>query len=247
MRSVFLSGLVVAGLAGLSGFGRASEDADAILAKAVAAHGGEEALAKYPGVRMKLQVIIEGPAAAPRAWEVLFAAPASMREVREGFYLGRRTASVAVTDGKGYWWTNGGQTEAMPAKQAESFRDRARLMQITRLVPLKGKDYELSAAGDATVDDKPAVGLRVRSKGRKDVTLFFDKESGLLVKAALRTISTSTLEEVLEERFYQDYQKTGPLPVAKKVVVLHDGKPNLRIEVQETKFLEKTEKGAFRR
>ena len=107
MHSLFLSALVVALLAGSAAPSRAETDAEAILAKAIKAHGGAEALAQYPAVRLKLKVVLEGNDATPRDWQWLFAAPNKLRDTREGYYLGRRTASVTVTNGKKTWSLQG--------------------------------------------------------------------------------------------------------------------------------------------
>ena len=139
MRSLFLSAFAAILLAGSAGPSRAEPDAEAILAKAIKAHGGEEALAKYPAVRLKLKVILEGNDATPRDWEWLFAAPNKLRHTREGYYLGRRTASVHVTNGKKPWSLRGGRAEPVEGKLAEAHQDHAHLMQVLRLVPLRDK------------------------------------------------------------------------------------------------------------
>ena len=56
------------------------------------------------------------------------------------------------------------------------------------LVPLKGKDFKLEAAGEEKVDGKPAAGIKVTGPDQKDFTLYFDKESGLPVKLVARVV-----------------------------------------------------------
>ena len=51
---------------------------------------------------------------------------------------------------------------------------------------LRDADFQLSPAGEVKVNDRPALGLRVSRKGWPDVNVYFDKESGLVVKAATR-------------------------------------------------------------
>jgi hypothetical protein len=246
MRSLFLSAFAAILLAGSAGPSRAEPDAEAILAKAIKAHGGAEALAKYPAVRLRLKVVLEGNDATPRDWEWLFAAPNKLRDTREGYYLGRRTASVTVTNGKKTWFLQGGRAQPVERKLAEAHQDHAHLMQVLRLVPLRDKAYELKTAGEIKVDGKSAVGLLVRTKGQRDITLFFDKESGLLAKVEWRTIDMGVLEEVKEERYYRDYPEKEPMPMARKVFVTHDGKKYLTVDVREVKFFEKLDESNFR-
>jgi hypothetical protein len=54
------------------------------------------------------------------------------------------------------------------------------------LLPLKGKECKLSSLGEIRVGDRHAVGLRVEQAGRPDVGVFFDKDSGLLLKSEAR-------------------------------------------------------------
>jgi hypothetical protein len=251
MRSVLLSCFAALALIVLAGAVQADTETDAILVKAIEAHGGREALAKYGAVRMKWKVILAGNDATPKEWTVLFAAPGKLKEVREGYYLGKRNDSVWITDEKGSWQVLGGKASPAMAKLAEFYKGEVHLIQVLRLVPLQGKGYELAAVDGKKVSGKPTVGLRVRAKGQMDVTLFFDKESGLLAKVERLQINTSYLEQMVEERFYKDYPKTdpknAPIAVARNVTVLHNGNANLKIEVQDVKFLEKFEKDEFRR
>jgi hypothetical protein len=250
MHSSVRSWFVVGALVGLAGACRADTEVDAVLSRAIEAHGGEEALAKYPAVRMKWKVVLGGPDKTPKTWDVLFAAPGKLKEVREGYYQMRRVDSVWITDEKGSWTVQNGRASRADAKLAEFYKGEVHLMQVLRLVPLKAKGYELAVVDGKKVDDRPAAGLRVRAKGQKDITLYFDKETGLLAKVERRQIDTSYLEEMAEERSYEDYPKKGadktPIVLARKVTVLHDGKPSLKVEVQEAKFLEKFEKDEFR-
>jgi hypothetical protein len=96
-------------------------------------------------------------------------------------------------------------------------KGQAHLMQVTRLVPLKGEGYRPRAAGEAKVDGKRAAGLLVRKEGRKDVTPFFDAGSGLLVKSERDVYDGYTETEAREERFYQGYSKKDTLSLGEGV------------------------------
>ena len=52
---------------------------------------------------------------------------------------------------------------------------------LSQVLPLTDKTYPLTGAGEAKVNDRPAVGVKVTARGHRDVTLYFDKESGLLL------------------------------------------------------------------
>jgi hypothetical protein len=247
MRVLLLCCFVAAALVGTAGRGRADTEADALLAKAIKAHGGEEALTKYKGVRLKLKAVLEGPDKTPKVWEHLFLAPNKYKDVREAFYLNRKVWSVYMTDGKEVWTYLEGKREVLEGRFAEWVTNDAHLMQVMRLVPLKGKEYELKAVGETKVDGKKAAGLLVRTKGQKDITLYFDADSGLLVKAERQVYDNLVEKEVTEERFYQDYPKKAELPYARKVFTKVGGRKSDSYEVTEVKFLEKVDEKLFRK
>jgi hypothetical protein len=82
------------------------------------------------------------------------------------------------------------------------------------------------------------VGVRVSSKGHKDINLFFDKNSGLLVKVEYRTFDLNSKQEINEERIITEYQNKDGLKVAKKAIVNRDGKKYIEAEVLEVKYLD---------
>ena len=113
---------------------------------------------------------------------------------------------------------------------------------------LKDKGYELSLIGEDKVEGKEVVGIRVTKKRQKDVSLFFDKKTGMLAKVEHRTVATRSAMEVNEERIILEYGKNKDgIPMPKKVVVKHDGKQFLEAEVTEMKCLEKLDDSEFKK
>ncbi|MSR53541.1 MAG: hypothetical protein EXS09_09675 [Gemmataceae bacterium] len=60
--------------------------------------------------------------------------------------------------------------------------------------------------GQAKVDDKEAVGVRVSRKGRPDINLNFDKKTGLVIKSERRTKDAMTGEEFTAESIFSDHK-----------------------------------------
>ena len=67
---------------------------------------------------------------------------------------------------------------------------------------VKDKGYALSRLGESQVKGKPALGVRVQSEGKPVVLLYFDKESGLLVKSSNRVTDPNLNREVNQEVYY---------------------------------------------
>jgi hypothetical protein len=142
-------------------------------------------------------------------------------------------------DGSKAWMNvNGMDLDMKLDKLAELMKEQEYITEIGRLTKLKDKSFDLASVGEAKVKDKPAVGVRVSSKGHKDVNLFFDKESGLLVKIEHRTTDFNTEKEVNEERIILEYQDKNGLKEPKKALVNRDGEKYVDVEITEVKYLD---------
>jgi hypothetical protein len=250
MRRTLLPLLSAALLAGFATGARAADgDAKAILAKAVKAHGGEEKLAKYKATRSKGK----GKADTPQGeiefkLEVSSMLPDKVKEVTELEIMGQkvRIVSLVIRD-KLTIFVNGEEKE-LPDKPKDVVTETGYQMRVAKLYPLlKDKNFELSALGEVKVNGKPAVGVLVKSKGYKDISLYFDKGTGLLAKFEKRSLDPMSGNEFTEERITTEYQKVDGMPTPKKVVVNKDGKKAVELEITEVKFLEKLDDDEFKK
>ena len=112
------------------------------------------------------------------------------------------------------------------------------------LVPLKGKDFKLEAAGEEKVNDKPAVGIKVTGSDQKDFTLYFDKESGLPVKLVARVVGFQGMEYT-QDTTYKDYKDFDGIKKATKVDTKRDGEDFIKSEITEFKVLDKVDAETF--
>src|SRR5262249_6710689 len=151
---------------------------------------------------------------------------------------GQKINVVTVFNGEKVSFKVNGQEMKADDKILAEIKEVGHLVQVSRLVALKDKAYELTPLGEAKVEGKAAVGLRVVRQGYKDISLYFDKESGLVVKMERRGVDPMSGQEFAEERIILEYQKVDDLPVPKKVLVNRDGKKFLELEVLEIKLSE---------
>src|SRR5262249_34125862 len=132
-----------------------------------------------------------------------------------------------------------GQTMEMDEKMVEAMKEAAYHLSLNRLVDLKDKPYELAPLGETKVNSRPAVGVKVSSKGHKDVNLYFDRATGLLAKTETRALDFQTSTEVAEETIVLDYQERDGYKAPKRILTNHDGKKYLEAELLDYKFLDK--------
>lgn len=132
---------------------------------------------------------------------------------------------TAATDGKTAWESMGPMVQEMAEMKAEMFHHQVYTMNVSHLLPLKGKGYKITALDEKKVADKPALGLRIEHKGRPEVRLFFDKESGLLVKSETKIYDEFSGKKVEQETYFTDYSTKDGVVTFGKLTIERAGKP----------------------
>jgi len=159
--------------------------------------------------------------------------------------MGQKVTQTTVFDGTNGWVNVNGMNIDLDEKLMAELKEASYLLQIGRLAGLKGKGFELSLLGESKVNDRPAVGVKVASKGHRDINLYFDKETGLVAKMEHRALDAMTMQEVTQERIILEYQDTEGQKMPKKVLVNRDGKKFMELEVTEIKFPDKIDDSEF--
>jgi hypothetical protein len=253
MRRTLLPLLSAAVLLGLVvGARAADDDVKAILTRALKAHGGEEALTKYKAgqAKNKGKITIPGLGELDFTQEVAYMLPDKFKESLQLDVANQKVNVVTTMNGDKVSIEANGMEVPITDDIKKALADAQYTMKAARLTSLlKDKDVELSPLGEVKVEGKPAVGVLVKSKGHKDLSLFFDKDTGLLAKLEHRTIDPQGGKEITEERIIQEYGKktSEGLAVPKKVLVKHDGEKFMEAEVIEVKFLEKLDDSEFKK
>jgi len=239
----FLSALVVSTLA-LSA--ARADDADAVVDKAIKAIGGEAKLAKVNAVswKGKGKIIFNDN-------ENTFTSQATVRGVGhlrsefEGEFGGNPFKGVTVLSGDKGWRKFGDNLMELEGDQLANEKRNVSLQVLPiLLLPLKGKDYKLASAGDENVDGKPAAGVKATGPDGKDLTIYFDKESGLPVRLVATVVGFNN-EEFTQETTYGDYKDFDGIKKATKSVSKRDGQRFVEIEFTEFKVLDKVDDDTF--
>jgi hypothetical protein len=245
MRTCLSGALAIGLLLAGSPWARAQDDAKAIMDKAVKAHGGAEVLGKNKAQQAKSKGRLELFGGLDFTQESTFQFPTKFKESMHLSVMGNMVDVITVFNGKEGWISAMGQTMPLEGDQMEAVKEAMDTLTLMRLAFLGGKDFDLASLGESKVNDRPANGVKVSRKGKKDVNLYFDKETGLLAKVEHRVKDPMAGQEVNEERFITEYQDLDGMKVAKKASIHRDGKKFMDVEVLEVKFLDKVEDGAF--
>jgi hypothetical protein len=226
---------------------RGQDDARAIVEKAIKAHGGAENLDKYKAGRMKSKgVVVIADMEITVVGTSVFQLPDKSKSQLEMEAGGMKIAVVQVINGDRLSLTVGGmKREEMGEAQIAEARTALYLQTLYQLTPLLKEPFTLKALGESKFQDKPVLGVQVSSKGHKDVKLYFDKQSGLLVRLERPGLEPVSMQEVPTEQVFSDFKEFGGLKRPTKTVIFQDGKKFLESEVLEYKPLENVDAKEF--
>lgn len=192
---------------------RPEEAPRAVIARAIKALGGEEVLKRRAGVRMKLKgkFFLDPETAFPLTGETLNQPGPRSRLTFHIEIGGNKVDAVIVLDGANSWQSSYGRVQDIVADERKSMAISTYADRVTSLVPLlKEKGFTLTALGEDKVEGRPAVGVKVSSKDRPDISLYFDKESGLLAKYGYRSRALGAEKEALHETILSNYRRLDP-------------------------------------
>lgn len=235
---ILLSSCVLALLAGAAH----GQQARAIIEKAVQAHGGMERLTRVQADRIKLKGSLYLNSKAkpvPFTGEILVQLPTRLKNTFQLNLDNKTVALVQVVNAENAWVTMDGLPQKVEPTALAEMRASMALARAVRLAPLlNDRSYELSALGESKVRDRPALGVRVAVKGTKDLRLFFDKESGLLVKSE-HTLDDGNGKELTQEEYYSDFRDLRGFKRPIKIEAYRKGAKVMEAELLEVKYYDR--------
>jgi hypothetical protein len=245
MRTHIVSiGIIV--VLGCTGAAAAQDEARALVERAVKAHGGAEALGRIHAEKVKFKgtLVVQGHTA-PFLAETTMQLPSKYKHVIETNVDGDKHTILYVINGdKIYIMLDCRPHQPDPVQVAE-IRSGMELERAKRLLPLlEDKSYQLALAEEIKVNERPAVGIRITGRGRKEMRLYFDKEYDLLVRAENR-IDAGKGKEIRQHFFFGDFKDIGGYKRPTKVRAYRDGKQIMEAELMDAKPLDKVDETEF--
>jgi hypothetical protein len=217
-------------------------DAKALLGKAIKAMGGPDKLAKLGTVAGKARltasrngqemvVDIDG------IWQGLSQYRADM-DIHDGNQILKGTL---VLNGVKGWFKKMDKTEDMPEGLAPFIQNFFYAARMPQLLPaLTEPGYTLAPLGEVKIGDKTAVGVTVSHKDFKDVSLFFDKESGFPIKSEIRLMEPRRDNETTIECHYGDYKDFDGVKLCGTITVkMSNENHEFKLELSELKAANK--------
>jgi outer membrane lipoprotein-sorting protein len=232
-----------------TGTTRADEQADmkAVVEKAIKATGGKAKLARLKEFTVKGKGTAEADnKKIPFTIEASVQKSGRFRMELNAEDNGRAINFLLVINGDKGWIKVADRQEKAPKEIMEALKADAYALRLAqRLLHLLDKDVKLSPLGEVKVGDNDAVGVKVERKGQLDVSLFFDKKTGLPIKCELMVKDSPNGQELSHEYLFSDFKDLGGIKHFGKVILNRDGKKLLEVELSEVNPEEKLDKTLF--
>ena len=228
--------------------GPAQDGARAVVEKAIQSQGGAAKVAKLRTMRIKVEgkaELVPGQPAVPFTIEDTWQMPDKYRTESAFEAGGQKLTQTQVIDGDKGWMRVNGQVQDMPKEAVAEMREQKYAEDLDRLGFLGARGVEISLLDEIKVGEKPAAGVLVKSKGHRDVKLYFDKASGLLAKREHAVLDPATGKDVRQEVVFGDYQEKDGLKHYQTITVLRGGKKVIDARVTDLEFLEKLDTKIF--
>jgi hypothetical protein len=235
-------------------------EAEAILDNAIKAAGGQDKLAKLNSFALKIKrKMTPRPdgTALEMAVDIAYDFPDRKRTETTRDVGGTKTTTLQIINGEKTWLSSRGTTREMTAAQAgRSLIEPFTEFPVRQLPLYKGKAYKLMMLGESKVEEKRVLGVKVSSEGKPDAKLFFDKETGLLVKreyelnravpaAGGARSGDDEFKPVKVEVIYEDYKEGADIKYPSKITRIQSGRKISEEEVTEFKVVEKFDEKTF--
>jgi uncharacterized protein (UPF0216 family) len=237
--------VVVSGVAGKAP-APGEETPQAVIERAIKAHGGQDRLSRVKADRVKSRgTLFIDKLEVPFSAETTVQMPAQIKNVIH-FAPDQKRTLVQILNGDKAFVTLDGQPQKIEQAALNEMREILQLERAIRLVPLlTDKSFELAPLGESKVNERTVVGVKVSVKGRKDLRLYFDRESGLLAKSEF-LLDDMAGKEVRQDVYYSEFKEFEGFKRATRLSAFRDGKKVMDAEVGEVKYLDKLDDDEFK-
>jgi len=209
--------------------------ARAILDKAIQAHGGEANLANVKAIYLKGTGVLHAGGDLKFNGEWYLMGDSHSKVTVDVDVNGMNFRVIKVLSGdKGWQKLGDGATQALNAEDLTEEKATVYAQQLTTLLPLKEKGVTLASLGEVKAGEQTLVGLRITRDKHRDVSLYFDNKTHLLVKLEMATKDGG--QELAQEILFSDYKAIDGVQYAHKLEIKRDGKAFVEAEFGEVRL-----------
>jgi hypothetical protein len=214
-------------------------DCKAIIDRAVQARGGADKLAKFHTMSWSDTGTFYGMGnAMPYTATYVAEWPGKYRMEIKDFF-------TTILNGDKGWGIRADSTDELDKDQLTATQEAVFAHWVADFLPVSGQGFSCSVKPEAKVEGKPADVVVVSHAGHGDVTLYFDKTSGQLVKREMMIKVPEEDKPVKEEVTYSDYREFGGVKWPTTIAILRNGEPYVKASHSNIKASPKIDPKTF--
>jgi hypothetical protein len=158
----------------------------------------------------------------------------------------REIKVVQVIDGDQGWISEDGRMMPLKGFQLNAQHESIYTSKVQALVPLlTDKTFRLETIGSSDVGGHPARGVKVTSEGHAELQLYFDEDSGRLVKLVRIGEDPVSKRRLVQDTYYRDYKDVDGLSQPMTLVIFLDGRKMMDCAITEWACVEKFDDELF--
>jgi hypothetical protein len=246
----WILGLVVAA----ASVANADDKAVEVVKKGIEAHGGAETLNKYPAARyaIKGEVDVQGTDTEFTGNFVVGGPEKAVMNLSLEVMGMKITIGSVMNGEKAKRTIKVGDMNVPAGEEAkEELQMAVANRQAQMLTPLlDAKKFTIKASDDEDVNGKRMSVVSATPKIiDREIKLYFDKDSGLLVKVAFKGLGPDnggTRPDVYKETYLSDFKKVNGIQVAMKILLNQDAKKFMTATLSDYEALEKIDDAEFK-
>jgi len=240
---VFLVALILPSMAATR------DSARVIILKAIKAQGGTEKIARLRIMRIKAEgtmTVSPDQANCPVIFEDIWQMPTRYRSTLTMQLIDGTITQTQVIDGDTGWiQVNNQPAQRMSREALAEMKEQKYAEDLDRLLFLNDKTITLSILEEIMINEKPATGVLVKSKGHREVSLYFETGSGLLVKRIQHVKDDERGKEVMQEVTFSDYREKDGVNYYRHITMSREGVIVVDAKLTEVKVLSKVDDKLF--
>lgn len=222
---------------------RADEEAQKVLDRAIAAHGGATALERVPRMIRSSSGMAYGNRQENACTTELYCDLPHRSRLEMELTAQKLKLLVVVTPTKG-WNVTGGLTQEMAPSQLQEVQAEVYTYYLVSLVPLRdAKVFTLKSIPGIKVQGTETAGILVSKKGQDDVRMFFDKSTGYLVQLQRRASAAGLVRT--KDYVFADFKEFDGVKMATSYSEKINGQKTIDLKGAKYRFPSKPDDKQF--
>ena len=220
----------------------ARQKAMEIIERAIKAQGGDERIAKMQTMarRLKAKVFLPDGKEVPFQLDNVWQMPDRYRSTLTMSINNLPIVRTLIINGDKGWIDINGYAKELTPREMQEFKDQIYAERMCQLAPLRRTDCKFMILDEIKIARRTIQGINIERPGHRDVNLYFDKATGLLVKMEHVIMGANGLE-ASQEVYFAGYTSTRGPKHWRRIAVFNDGVKIFEAEVVRVRYLDKVD------